>query len=112
MKKNKSKKKMKKAINELAAEVFTIYFENVANARIKLTDGSINSDYTYYSGMIDGMNHALMLLDKKAVPLIPPTEDIEAITVYPFFDLYDEVEPGLFTSPEVIEEGNYEEVMI
>lgn len=105
MKNSKAKKRLKKAKNELTAQIFQIYFEEVANARITLDDGSINSDYTYYSGMIDGFTFALGLLDKNDVPLLPMKEDIQTITIYPFELSYEDDNDGtLFTSPENIEE--------
>lgn len=105
MKKSKAKKVLKRAKNELTAQIFQIYFEEVANARITLDDGSVNSDYTYYSGMIDGFTFALDLISKDVVPLLPTKEDIQTITIYPFeFSSEDDNDGTLFTTPENIEE--------
>lgn len=95
----KSKKKLKKAAEELAQQILHIYWECYEPEPMRDRDGNLNSDKSYYNGMIDGFTFALTLIDKKAIPLLPQaivTEPYELVYEEDNDVNYEEVESGIY----------------
>lgn len=68
----------RKIAKELAKQIIEIRFEELEDTHMRDAEGNINSDYTFWSGVVSGMQFALEMLDKKAIPEIPDIEDIGA----------------------------------
>lgn len=85
---SKSKRKMRKAIKELAYQIERTYYEDYVDETKEL-------DKSFFNGWIDGAQFALTLLDKKAVPLLPSVMETPA---YKFVREEETADGELFTT--------------